>query len=251
MSLKDKVKKYDQKYGSGNFLKLEDGQNQLRILTEPELYDDVINGEPGGSFIAYVLVRNPEDGDSMALLNLSKVVIRWLADEEAAGKFTGYPMPYDIIIFKQTSGKKTSYVSVPVDPANSPAITPPQMAALNSAKPITEVAQMLAKKKAGALPAADHAALPSPSAVVEQAMIQKKNRAEVNNMFIAISNSVNNATDEVSLDKAAGMVTMCVTGGSLNDFEAGLLTDLISKKRSDITGAPAVDEAINVEGIPF
>ena len=247
--LRDKVKQYDKKYSAGNFYKLETGQNQIRILTEPELYDDAIDGEPVGSFISYVIVRDPENGDSLAVLNLSKVVIRWLADEEDLGKFKGYPMPYDIMIFKQKSGEKTIYVSVAVDAANSPMITPQQTEALRTAKPIAELAQALAKKKAKGLTAHTLPALSPAEVVASNQLQEKKNHAELNHMFTALTKSIETATDEEKLNKAAEMVTICVSGGTLNEFEADLVKTQIVNKKAEITGVPVDD--IRVEDIPF
>lgn len=249
MSLRDKVKNYDKKYGTGNFLTLEEGQNQVRILTEPELYDDVINGQPGGSFISYVIARDPENGDSLALLNLSKVVIRWLAEQEELGKFAGYPMPYDIMIFKQKSGGKSTYVSVAVDAANSPAIAPELQEKLNKAKPITEVAKVLAEKKAGnLLPKAK-----SPAEIVAigaaNTVSQKRAGAEMNAMFTALEKSINSAADEGKLDQAADMIKVCIANGSINAFEADLLRELMANKKAELTGVPKDD--IDVEDIPF
>ncbi len=259
MALKDKVKAYDKKYSAGNFHSLDIGQNQVRILTEPELYDDVIEGSPAGSFIAYVIVRDPGNGDSLAILNLSKVVIRWLADEEDLGKFKTYPMPYDIMIFKQKSGDKTIYVSVAVDPANSPAITPAQLEAFNTAKPIVELAQDLAKKKAKKLLPAQSVAL-SPAEVVENNLNLKRNHSEVNPMFTAIQRSAETATDVAKLRQAWGMINICIENGSINDFEAELLKTQIEQKSKSFEGSTPVtagiagadsDQSIKVEDIPF
>lgn len=242
MSLRNKVKEYDKKYSSGSFHKLQSGQNQVRILTEPELYDDAYDGEPIGSFISYVLVRDAENGDSLAVLTLPKIAVRWLADEEDLGKFTSYPMPYDIMIFKQKSGDKTNYVSVAVDAANSPAITGSQTDALRAAKPIAELAQALSKKKAKNLPA------PMPPAqLVEGSLQAKKNHAEANASFISFQNAIKNCDSGERLDNALSIIS---TSSSLTDFEKEMLQEQIKNKKISL-GLVEPDKEITVEDIPF
>lgn len=248
--LRDKVKQYDKKYGSGNFLTLNDGQNQVRILTEPELYDDVINGQPGGSFISYVITRDPENGDSLALLNLSKVVIRWLAEQEELGKFAGYPMPHDIMIFKQKSGEKNIYVSVAVDPANSPAITSEQQGLLKKAKPIGEVAAALAKKKQASLPGS-HANVPQIAESPAQAMVRaNREKAEMNPMYGKLETAINKATTIEEANLAMDKVKSVLELGGISEMEADFLRDIAKHKLTQLSGSGSADD-INVEDIPF
>ncbi len=69
-------------------------------------------------------------------------------------------------------------------------------------------------------------------------------------MYTALEKSINNATDVAALDKAAGMITMCLEETkSIDGFEAGLLKDLLVSKKAELTGVKTED--INVEDIPF
>lgn len=249
MSLRDKVKTYDKKYGTGNFWKPEEGQNQIRLLTEPELFDDVYEGEPAGSFIAYILVRDSGE-DSFALFTLPKSLVRWLADQEELGKFSGYPMPFDVLLFKQTTGKKTTYVSVAVEGTSAP-ITAQQQAVISAAKPIGEVAQALAKKKQANLPPGSRAsAMPQLTESPAEALArQNRNKAELNPMFTAFEAHIKKAEDEAALEKVIGQIEGFVESKTLSEFEADLLRTIVQNKKASLTGVEVED--IKVEDIPF
>lgn len=246
MSLRDKVKQYDKKYGTGNFWRPEEGQNQIRFLTEPELYDDVYEGEAVGSFIAYILVRDT-DGDEFALFTLPKSLVRWLADQEELGKFIGYPMSFDVMLFKQTTGKKATYVAVAVEPTNSPAITSQQQAVLAQAKPLTELVSILQKKKTANNRGNNMPALGTGSPALGSPQ-QKRNAAEVNPAFISFESGIKNCDTTDRLDKALEIINAST---SMDDFEKDLLRGMIDSKRKELTGEAPAGEDIKVEDIPF
>jgi len=261
MALRDQVKKYDKKYGSAGFYKLEEGQNQIRFLTEPQFYDSEYQGSAEGAFVAYVIVRDPENEDHIALFdNISKTVIRWLADQEDTGKFAGYPMPMDVMIFKQVTGKKSTYVAVLVEDVNSPALTSAQQDTLLKLPPIVEVAEKMSRKKVANLKPAGigpadvvQAALkPAPDSVQ-----QKRNSAEMNLMFTALEKAIDSAADVDKLAKAVEMAKSCLTAGSINDFEADLLKDKIKARQEQLKNSVASTDAaaglddVKVDDIPF
>lgn len=267
--LRDSVKAYDKKYGTGNFWRPVEGQNQIRILTEPYLYDDEYEGEPAGSFIAYILVRDRGGDDEFALFTLPKSLVRWLADQEDLGKISTYPMPYDVMLFKQTTGKKTTYVSVEVEAANSLAVSSQQLAILGAAKPIAELAEILTEQKLKKLskgssrPAMTAHPMPQLQSREEADFIAKKNKAEMNMTYAKFEKDISAALSEAELTAIVEKIKQAQEFNALNDFEMDLLRDIMAKKVAKLRGvedAPMTSPAeavqastddIRVEDIPF
>lgn len=253
MSLRDKLKSYDKQYGTGNFYKFVEGQNQLRILAEPEWYHDLMDGQQKGTFITYALFRDPEEGDVPVLVNLPMVVVRWLADEVDLGKFTDYPMPYDILILKTGKGIKSRYMPVAVDITMSPQLTVVQQEAVGKLKPLREIADLLSKKKMESkqIEAPAH---PAPMPQIQAA----RNSAEVNHMFQALSNALNSAKNSQDVMKIMSMIDVGLQNGSIGQFEVDLLTPVLEAKKQEFGLVPDPSHDIvtaetdtKVDDIPF
>lgn len=249
MSLHEKVREHDKKYSSGNFYKFEEGQNQVRILTEPARYDDLYEGDPVGKFVTYAIVRHPQDGDIPAVLNLPMSIIRKLDDLEIAGKITNYPMPFDLLIMKETPKKgAVKYMAIMLEPNQSVALTDSQIEGIKKLKPIDELAEMLQKKKFEK----EGKTSPTPVQIESPAdTVARTNRskAEMDPMFTAFEAKISKAEDLNTLERIGGQISSFVEDKTLPDFEADLLRDIMLAKRSAMSGVKAED--INVDDIQF
>lgn len=246
MALRDKIKDYDKKYGTGNFFKFKEGKNQIRILAEPEMYDDVMDDQPKGTFITYALVRDPNEGDQFVIISCPMVIIRWLADEQELGKFDSYPMPYDVVVSRKGSGLNSKYSVSSLTEAMSEDLTLEQQQQFKSLKPVKELAHILEDKKRASLPAANLPALPAEAVEAHNKKQAAVNKAEMNASFISVQKGIQNAETTERLDKALEFIEITA---SLDDFEKDMLRGEIESKRASLTSAGGTENM--VEDIPF
>ena|SRR3990167_8645992 len=137
------------KYGSyqprSQFMRLEQGENKVRLLTEPEQFTSVYNDKETTRFVAYVIDR--KDGEIKPFTFGASIIgqIALLANGTEYG-FTDTP-PYDIIINKKGSDLATEYT---VSPARKDTpLTKAETDALAELAPITELAAKLDKRLSG------------------------------------------------------------------------------------------------------
>ncbi len=243
MSLKDKVKSTEKQFGmGGDIFKFPDGDTRIRVLAEPEVYSNIMEGKTSAQWLGYVLVRGTSrDEDKITLAFLPHGIVKFLGnlEDDPDYGFKSYPMPYDLKISATGSGLKRKYEKVPLPQNPALALTAKQLADIAELKPAIEVAQRLEKKAVeNYRPTAQPG---SPQA--------QRSQAEVSQMYIAIETSINNATAPEKLAGAADMIKTCETSGSIDSFGAQMLRDILQNKFAALTGAPV--EAINVEDIPF
>lgn len=250
MSLRDKIKDYDKKYGTGNFFKFKEGKNQIRVLAEPEMYDDVMDDQPKGTFITYALVRDPNEGDQLVIVSCPMVFIRWLGDEQDLGKFDQYPMPYDVVITRKGSGLNSKYSVSSLTEAMSDELTPEQEEGLKTLKPVRELANILEDKKRKDMPRSNNASLPMPALTPSETVeLAKRNKTEINPSYMNFEQAISKATTAEELNKIIPQVKAFIDNGMLDNFAGDMLHGLIEGKIGRLN-LPE-EEAINVEGIPF
>jgi len=101
------------KADSGSYLKLKEGNNVVRLVTEFLLYESSFQGKPTRKFVGFVIDR--ADG-AIKPAFLAKTIIDAIADLQLSGAdeygFEGVPMPYDINIKATNAGTKEVIYSV-------------------------------------------------------------------------------------------------------------------------------------------
>ena len=155
MSIKDKIAKannseYAKK--SGDWFKFKEGDNTIRILTEPEiLYEDFKLGicytDCGfqGSVKGLVYILDRADG-CIKLMKLSYNLLQQLESYESDSDygFSGFPMPYDITVKAEKAGTKEvkyTYLPRPVKEVEQKIIND-----LAQEKPCAEVIDIMKEK---------------------------------------------------------------------------------------------------------
>src|SRR5262245_4383139 len=128
--------------GSGEKLKLTDGNNQVRILSEPKMIQTMFKGNLNTKWVAWVLDR--KDSSKVKLFYMPKTIMEALADyeEEPAYRFDAPPMPYDIIVkAKNASTIDAKYTVIPV--TTKTPLTAAEAEEFKAKKPIEEVVAKL------------------------------------------------------------------------------------------------------------
>jgi hypothetical protein len=134
----DTLKEYG--LGSGEKLKLAEGQNKVRVLSEPRMVQSVYQGQPNTKFVAWVIDR--KDG-KIKLFYMPKTILEGIsALEETEGyAFNSLPMPYDIMVNAKGAGTKEVVYSVFPMPATK--LTEAELEEFHAKKPIDEVVARL------------------------------------------------------------------------------------------------------------
>ena len=120
--------------GSGEKLKLVDGENQIRILSEPKMVESMFNGKLNRKWLTWVIDR--KDG-IMKLFYMPKTILKAIADYENNSfyKFDGAPMPYDIIVKAQRAGTIEAEYTVIASPKRED-LTTEELEQMKTLKPI-------------------------------------------------------------------------------------------------------------------
>lgn len=147
--------------GSSDFMTLAEGDNKIRIVSEPEVRwtfwdnatkrsipasgpDEELDGKkPGMKTLYYVIDR--ADG-AIKLLEVGVTIFRQIKEfamDEEYG-FESYP-PYDFTIKRVGTGKETRYTVVPAK--NDTELTADELAKLGECRPLPEVIAALNKSK--------------------------------------------------------------------------------------------------------
>lgn len=156
MSLNDKIEeanKSEHSSGNSGWFTIKEGNNQMRILSEPELMFQsykmgICYHECGFEGTPKYLARVLDRADNKVKLykipySIFKTVAGFEADEDF--QFSGFPMPYDIKINAKGAGtKEVEYTVMP-----SPKIIPVDdetMEFLEKQKPVKELINILQEK---------------------------------------------------------------------------------------------------------
>lgn len=160
--------KQAQKEKEGDFYKLKEGANRMRILTQFEKVETIYRGNKYAGIVsdfnqpkeddkvtwrawAWAIIRGqkPED-DELKIVQLSRAALNQIAalkvDPEYA--FEGYPIPYDLTLNAKNAGTKDVEYSVVPARANTE-VTEAEMAALNKEKSIPDIIAKMVDKQAG------------------------------------------------------------------------------------------------------
>lgn len=134
--------KYNSYQPKSQFMKLVEGENKIRLVSEAEEFISEYNGKQSTRFVANVIDR--ADGAIKPFTFGSQIMgqLAALANGSEYG-FDSLP-PYDIIIHKTGSGMATEYKVTPS--RKDVALTNEEEKAIAELKPVSEMAQKLSKK---------------------------------------------------------------------------------------------------------
>lgn len=173
--LKDKIQDAEKSEhaskGSGDWYKFQEGDNKLRILTEPEMiYEDYTNGicftdcgfQGASKGMSYVLDLKDNKIKLMKMpWKMVKQLGVWEVDDEYG--YTAYPMPYAIKVNAVNAGTKEVEYTFTAGRSNSD-VGDDVLGELMNKKPVAEIIEALKeknKKKHGSMPKPQAVELPT------------------------------------------------------------------------------------------
>lgn len=133
--------------GSGEKFKLAEGENQIRVLSEPRMVESYFNGKLSRKWLAWIIDRKDS---ATKLFYMPKTIVSALADIESM-KFYAFeapPMPYDVIIKAKHAGTIDAEYTVIANPKIEP-LTPAELEQMKTLKPIDEVVTKLLERQTG------------------------------------------------------------------------------------------------------
>lgn len=146
-SFNQTVKQAEKEYGlgAGEYFKVKDGDNRIRILSQAVAHQSDYKGKKSVKFVAWVIDRR--DGNVKPYF-MPVTITRTLASfqDDPDWAFESVPMPYDINIKASNAG--TTEVKYDVVPSpKQTAISSEEFAALEDKLPIEEFVKKLAEKE--------------------------------------------------------------------------------------------------------
>lgn len=131
--------------GSGDYLKLKEGGNRLRLMSECIAHPGEYQGRKTFKWLCYVIDRVDGKVKPFFMANVIYKQIEALQMNEDYS-FADVPMPYDLTINAKGAGtKEVEYTIVPARKNTN--ITPAEMDDFESQKPIAELQAALTKEK--------------------------------------------------------------------------------------------------------
>lgn len=137
--------------GGGDYLKLKEGPNRLRLLTECLPHANEYQGQRNFKWLCYVLDRADGKVKPWFMANtIYKQIVALQTSEDYA--FQDVPMPYDLTIHAKGAGtKEVKYTLMPA--RKNSELSAAEKLLLTSAKPLKELQAKLKEKQAAAKPA--------------------------------------------------------------------------------------------------
>lgn len=133
--------------GAGEKFKLAEGENQVRVLSEPRMVESTFKGNLNRKWLAWIIER--KDGVTK-LFYMPKTIVSHLADIESM-KFYAFDaprMPYDVIIKAKHAGTIDAEYTVIASPKQEP-LTADELEQVKTLKRIDEVVSKLMERQAG------------------------------------------------------------------------------------------------------
>jgi hypothetical protein len=130
---------------SGDYFKLKEGGNRLRLLSECLAHKGEFQGKPNFKWLCYVLDRvdNKVKPFFMSHTIYKQIEALQMSDDYA---FNEVPMPYDITINAKGAGtKEVEYTIMPARKESS--LTPDELFELSEKKPLADLKKALDEKK--------------------------------------------------------------------------------------------------------
>ena len=170
MSMLENLKKLEDsgKVGGGDYFKVQNGNNIVRVLTEGVYHESAYTDQKSGKvsttkkFVMFIIDR--KDGKVKPYF-APYVIYKAIAslEEDPFYKFQGMPMPYDVNIKVENAGTLNVTYNVQASPTKSE-ITPEELAAAHDKGSIADYVKGLDKQDGGttteAAPFADGTPVP-------------------------------------------------------------------------------------------
>jgi len=132
--------------GSGDYYKLKEGDNRLRLMAECLPHQSDYQGKPTFKWLTYILDRR--DGKVKPFFmphKIYKAIEALQTSEDYA--FYDVPMPYDLTVHAKKAGTKDVEYTVMPARKETP-LTPAEESELDQAKPLRELQKLLKDKQA-------------------------------------------------------------------------------------------------------
>lgn len=147
MSMLENLKKTEaeKNLGGGDYFKVKNGNNVIRVLTEGEFHESSYQGKPTYKFVMFVIDR--ADGKVkpyFAPYSVYKPIAQLETDPFFS--FEGMPMPYDINIKVENAGMKEVEYNVQASP-NRTELTGEEIAAAQAAGSVKDYLKKLTASK--------------------------------------------------------------------------------------------------------
>ena len=141
------IKKAEEDYGlgKGDYFKVKDGDNKIRLLSPFLPHQSEYNGKTTFKFVAWILDR--KDG-KVKLYFMPKTIVDEIGVLQANPEyaFEEVPMPYDLTINAENAGTIDVEYKVVAARANTE-LTPEELKAFEEKPPIAEVVEKLAENQ--------------------------------------------------------------------------------------------------------
>jgi hypothetical protein len=134
-------------YIGGDYLKLTEGPNRMRLLSECIPHPGEYNGRRTFKWLCYVIDRS--DGEVKPFFmahTIYKAIEAFQMSEDYS--FDGVPMPYDITVNAENAGTKEAKYSV-VPARNNSEVTPQELTKFAQKKPLEELRAAIRGKSGG------------------------------------------------------------------------------------------------------
>ncbi len=139
--------------GGGDYLKLKDGDNRIRLMTECLPHQDTFKGQKNFKWLCYVIDKKDSKAKPFFMANsIYKQIVALQMNEDYA--FEAVPMPYDITINAKGAGTKEVVYTVLPAKKETP-VTALEMQSFAALKPLDEFQKALREKRASGEPAHD------------------------------------------------------------------------------------------------
>lgn len=145
-SFNEAAQQFDKEYnlGKGEYFKIKDGDNKIRIVSTPIAHESTYMGTPSFKWLCQVIDRT--DGKIKPFF-MPRIIFKAIGELQADSEyqFDSIPMPYDITIKASNAGQKEAkYVVIPA--RNSTPLTEEEEAALKAAPTVHELQQRIYEK---------------------------------------------------------------------------------------------------------
>lgn len=150
--MQDTIKRAEAEYGlgKGEYFKVQEGANKIRLLSPCVGFQGSYQGKPNFKFVCWVIDRRDEN--KIKLYFMPQTVLDLIGGLQMSEDFAfdEVPMPYDITIMAKNAGTKEVQYSVVPSPKREP-LTGAEQQAFEEKPSIDEVIAKLKEKQAGEL----------------------------------------------------------------------------------------------------
>jgi hypothetical protein len=147
-NVQETIKRAEAEYGlgKGEYFKVQEGANKIRLLSPCVGYQGSYQGKPNFKFVCWIIDR--KDENKIKLYFMPQTVLDLIGGLQMSDDFgfNEVPMPYDITIMAKGAGTKEVQYSVVPSPQRIP-LTAAEQAAIDEKPTIDEVIEKLKEKQ--------------------------------------------------------------------------------------------------------